>query len=211
MKTPFEVVALSGKSGSGKDYLAKSVFGDLGYKQFSLAWHKKVELVGRGALTHDDAFVIKDFYAREMIKYEHNELGRHVHGLAVWVNTAVEWMRLLHETYGIEKFVIADIRRPDEMDALKALVPDVKVFRVSAPLRESFSPLTPEQKIHETETALDHYTGFDGIIFNDPDYEGTQIQQITDLLNNEHEEVLENVDVFDNMIDSIRARLANRA
>jgi hypothetical protein len=54
-----DIIGLAGKSGTGKDHIAKTYFQPLGFKSFSFAWHPKVFLVGKGLATHEEVFVTK--------------------------------------------------------------------------------------------------------------------------------------------------------
>ena len=62
----YRVLGISGKAGSGKDYLYLNYIKPLGFYQISLAWHFKADLIGKGALTFEEAFVTKPPHIRTM-------------------------------------------------------------------------------------------------------------------------------------------------
>lgn len=165
LSTNLTVIGISGKAGSGKDFITQHVIRPRGFMQFSLAWHFKVWLVGKSEATHEEVFFTKPPEVRKRLQLEGTEYGRNVYGDNVWCNTTLEWFRVLSENWGISKFVIPDIRFPNEVQFVRAL--GGAVYRVHAPVRVEQNKLTPEQRAHPSETALDDYNEFDGIINND--------------------------------------------
>ena len=163
--TKFTVIGLAGKAGSGKDFITQHVIRPLGYMQFSLAWHFKVGIVGKGLATHEEVFFTKPPEIRRQLQLEGTEYGRNVYGEDVWCNTTLEWFHVLSENWGIRKFIIPDIRFPNEVQFIRAL--GGAVYRIHAPVRVEQNKLTPEQRQHPSETSLDDYTEFDGRINND--------------------------------------------
>jgi hypothetical protein len=177
----FEVVGISGKAGSGKDYISQNFLIPLGYKQFSFAWHFKVWLIGKGEATHEEVFFTKPPHVRKLLQEEGTERGRNVYGENVWCNTAGEWMRVLAENCGITKFVIPDVRFPNEVEFIQSV--GGKVYRVIAPTRSANNNLNEEARRHISETALDEFSGFDGFIMNDPEVADQVQSQVIHLLN----------------------------
>jgi hypothetical protein len=198
----FEVIGISGKANVGKDHLVKHEFDPLGYKQISFAWHFKVELVARGEATHEDVFLTKPPHVRTRLQ-EIGNYYREKFGGDYWVKVVEEWMRVLHDHMAIDKFVIADIRFPEEAAWVKRL--GGKVFRIQAPQRESESRLTLEQRRDISETALDNYGDFDGIIANDPEDGPTVAQQIHDLLHGNGQTLTQSMSTsFESQLDRFR-------
>lgn len=173
-----QVIGISGKAGSGKDYICQRFFVPE-YAQFSFAWHMKVWVIGKGLATHEEVFKTKPPAVRKLLQEEGTERGRNVYGEQVWVNTTFEWMRVLSEHCGIHKFVIPDVRFPNEANAI--LERGGQVYRVDSPNRSASSNLTPEARLHPSETALDQYDKFTGFILNDPQWAETVPQQIAHL------------------------------
>ena len=65
-----DVIGLSGKIGTGKDYIAEQYFFPRGYKQFSLAWHFKIWIVGKQEATYEEVFHTKPPEIRHYSQYE---------------------------------------------------------------------------------------------------------------------------------------------
>lgn len=181
-----EVIGISGKAGSGKDWIANRFLRSQGYYNFSYAWHLKVWLVGKGLATHEEVFVTKPPHVRKLLQEEATERGRMVYGEDIWTETANEWLRVFSEDWGITKFVIPDIRFVNEINAVHKL--GGKVIRVEAPKRVAKNGLTPEARNHISETGLDNFTGFDGVIFNDPEHKETVVKQLNTILDIHPEE-----------------------
>jgi len=177
-----QVIGISGKAGSGKDYISHQYLAPLGFKQWSLAWHFKVWIVGKGLATHEETFVTKPPHIRNELQLEGTERGRMVYGDDVWCETAREWFTVLHEQWGIDKFVIPDVRFPNEVKFIRNM--GGKVIRLHAPNRILNSSLTESARQHISETALDHFipAQFDGIINNDPEYAHTVQDQLMHIL-----------------------------
>lgn len=185
------IIGLSGKAGSGKDYIAVNILRKMGYYPISFAWHLKINVIGRGLATYEDVFHTKQPWVREMLQREGTELGRMVYGENVWVSSMYGWMRLLSEVWGIEKFVVGDVRFPNELEFLQSK--GGWVLRVLAPNRVAASPLTEEQRQHSSETALDNVPlgKFDGFILNDVGYESTletRVRRTVELLESQRGE-----------------------
>lgn len=177
-----KVIGLSGKAGSGKDYIASRIITPkYGYVPFSIAWHVKANLVGKGVLTYEEAFITKPPHARHLLQQEATESGRDVFGEDIWLRAADSWMRTIYESWGIQRFVLPDVRFPNEVEYIKKM--GGKVIRIIAPNRVAQSPLSQEARNHYSETALDDYPldNFDGIIDNDIGNEDTLLQRIEQL------------------------------
>lgn len=176
-----KVIGISGKSGTGKDHITQNFIRPHGFYQWSLAWHFKVGIVGKGLATHDEVFYTKPPHIRKELQLEGTERGRMVYGENLWCDTAREWMVLLKEQWGIDKFVIADVRFPNEVEFVQNM--GGKVARIVAPKRAESNSLSTEARLHVSETALDDFTGFDHIINNDPDDSSFVSHQISLILN----------------------------
>ena len=163
-----KVIGLSGKAGSGKDYIASRIITpQYGYVPFSLAWHIKTSLIGRGACTYDEAYLTKPPQVRHLLQQEGTESGRDIYGEDIWLETAFAWMQLIYEQWGIARFVVPDVRFPNEVEYIKRK--GGKVIRILAPNRVASSSLSMEARLHRSETALDDYPldNFDGLLDND--------------------------------------------
>lgn len=180
MDTNLEIIALSGKAGTGKDYLYDHFFRPRKYLRFALADHFKIWAVGRNLLTYEEAFVTKPPHVRKILQLTGTEEGRNVYGIDIWCQVALAWLEHFHKTLGLNKWIITDIRFKNEVEFVQRN--GGKVFRIIAPLRAENNKLTPEQRQHPSETELDDFTEFDGYIHNDFEYESSVAEQITTLL-----------------------------
>ena len=156
---------ISGKAGSGKDYIYRTYFKPRRFKNISLAWHFKIGAVGKGIATYEEVFLTKPPHVRKYLQEEGTERGRMVYGENLWTDTAKAWIKLWNEEWGITDFIVPDVRFINEVNFIKEM--GGVVFRIDAPNRSANSPLTPEQRLHKSETELDDYTGFDYVIKND--------------------------------------------
>jgi hypothetical protein len=170
-----QLIGLSGHAGTGKDWIAQQLLVPQGFKPFSLAWHFKIWLVGRGLASYEDVFFTKPPAVRHLLQQVGTEEGRNVYGEDIWCHTAAAWLRLLEEQWGQRRIVIPDIRFPNEV----AMIEDLggKVLRLYAPTREASSPLTAQARQHISETALDQHRFTYGIN-NEPDTTPTPNQQM---------------------------------
>lgn len=177
------LIGLAGNAGSGKDYIAQNIMRPLGFYQWSLSWHFKVSLVGKGIGTHDEIFIDKPPHIRRELQLEGTERGRMVYGDDIWCIVAMEWMSLFNTQWGIDKFVISDVRFPNELEFIRKM--GGRIFKIHAPERVANSPLSAEARLHASETALLQYTDddFDAILYNDPVDSFTIKQQVIDALN----------------------------
>ena len=167
-KNKLNIIGISGKAGTGKDYIAQKYFvQQYSYKTFSFAWHFKVWLIGKGVATFDEVFATKPPAVRKMLQLEGTEYGRDVYGPDVWCNTALTWMQTLADNGYGTNYVIADCRFPNEAAFIHSR--GGKVIRIHAPRRAENNSLTEEARQHISETALDEYTKFDYIVNNNYD------------------------------------------
>ena len=211
----FDVIGLSGKSGTGKDYIIQQCLRPEGYFQISFAWHFKIWLISTGQATYEEVFYTKPEHIRRLMQLEGTERGRDVYGPDVWVDTAFAWMQLWNETWGISKFVIGDVRFPNEADRILEL--GGKVIRITAPERVENSILTAEQKRHISETALDTYDKFSGYVFNGYDAYGRpmprqEIQNAVDTIRRATDSIeLLRQDLWKNISEEIDAEIMHKA
>jgi hypothetical protein len=164
-----KVIGLSGKAGSGKDFIHQKYLKPRGWYQFSMAWHFKVWLVAAGRFSHDDVFHIKPPEVRRTLQVAGTELGRDVYGYDIWLRVIEEWFILLGELWGIDKFVIPDIRFINERDFIQNKLGGY-VIRVVAPSREQQSGLDQLARQHASESEMDLMSDdeFNAIIVNEP-------------------------------------------
>src|SRR6185312_3477381 len=203
----FELIGISGHAASGKDFLAKNYFKQLGYYNFSLAWHLKVDTIGKKEATREEVFITKPPKIRSLLQHKGTEDWRFKYGEDVWLDIMNEWLNLMSDEWGITKFICPDVRFLNEVNYIHKI--DGKVFRIIAPKREKASKLSTEQKKHSSETALDHYDGFDGIIYNDPEYNETVEKQILTLLGEDLNMDMSIWDKMDEAFDTVFDKFDN--
>jgi hypothetical protein len=182
-----QIIGLSGRAGSGKDYIASNIITKhYGYVPFSLAWHIKTGLIGKGAATYEEVFMTKPPRVRHLLQQDGTENGRDIYGMDIWLDTAFAWMRLVYEQWGIARFVIPDVRFPNEVEYIQKY--GGKVIRIIAPQRIANSPLSLEARLHRSETALDNFPldNYDGLLDNDIGSEDTLEDRVYNILNTLH-------------------------
>lgn len=163
-----KIIGISGKAGSGKDYLAKIVQ-ERGYYPISLAWHFKIWIVATKQATYEEVFHTKPPHVRHLLQQEGTERGRNVYGENIWVDTMLVWMKHYNEMWGIDKFVCPDVRFKNELFGLKSN--GAAVIRIFAPTRVLFSGLNETARQHISEVDLDDVeeSAFYKIINNEPE------------------------------------------
>lgn len=160
-----QILGISGKAGSGKDFIADNILGPLGFRRWSLAWHFKVWLSSIGKCTYEEAYHTKPPQVRSLLQRAGDNDSQPIYGHLVWCRVAHNWMRCVAEHWGVERFVIPDVRYKHEVAFIQRV--GGKVLRIAADSRVSQNKLTPEQRLHRSEIDLDDCRDFDGIIDNE--------------------------------------------
>ena len=177
-----EILALSGKSGTGKDYIFENYLKPQGFHRWALADHFKIWTVGKGMATYEEVFHTKPPHVRKALQQSGTEEGRDVYGEDIWLETASAWMHHLSKTWGVNRFCITDCRFPNEVEFVRKVLKG-KVVRIHAPERAALSSLNAEARLHISEIALDDYRNFDFVINNDPNNNlDSQIQEMLNLV-----------------------------
>lgn len=177
-----QIIGVSGRAYSGKDYIAKHYVEPWGFMPFALAWPMKTALVGREAMTFTEAYDTKPPMVRDRLQQFGTEEGRDVYGHDVWCRTARAWFDTFERYWNRTRFVVTDVRFPNEVAFIQQL--GGRVMRVLAPARVNTSAMTAEARAHSSETALDDYplNLFDGLVYNDPADETTVEFQVRALI-----------------------------
>ncbi len=159
----FNLVALCGKSGSGKDYIADKYFVPYGYKKFSISTIGKTFLIGRGLATYEDLFVNKSSAIRSLMQTEFTKNGRDVYGQDVWIKSTLELLKILHLNWNINNFILPDVRFINEFNYIKKS--GGNIYRI---ISNNDSILSTDQQKHSSEQELENISLclFDGIIYN---------------------------------------------
>jgi len=163
-----EVIGLSGFAGSGKDFVYLNYLKPQGFFQVSLAWHFKADLIGKGALTFEEAFITKPPHIRTMLQMVGTELGRVVYGDGVWCDTLKAWMDIFEYHWGVTRFCIPDVRFWSEIGFIQEDLAGY-VLRIKAPHRSGCTTLDATQRAHLSEAEMLEMEDevFDDILFND--------------------------------------------
>lgn len=173
-----EIYAFSGKLGSGKDYIAKYIFQPLLEPKetlfLALADHLKVNVINLMNIPYNKVYGPKDENSRKYLQHYGTEVIRKNYGDDFWANVLLTWVRLFSDK-GIKRFMVTDVRFPNEMKALRQA--GAKIIRINAPDR-NLERLTQEAKgdkdvieklrNHHSELALDTMkaSNFDLILDN---------------------------------------------
>lgn len=170
----FKVIGLTGKAGSGKDWLAENVVRPMGYMRWALAWPMKNNAVAQKVASWREAHISKPPHVREWLQQEGTERGWMVYGEQYLCNMARAWMETMRVFNGVEKFVFSDIRFPWEVEWIDRL--GGLIVHVHSPIREKESGLGKKAREHSSETALDTFS-FQYVVDNDEDYERYQFSE----------------------------------
>jgi len=161
LKNNVTVIGLSASAGTGKDYVGKLIK-QRGFYNVSLAWHFKIHCISHGDATYEEVFDTKPPRVRRLLQILGTEQGREVWGEDIWVNTLFAWMTLYHKDWDMDKFVIPDVRFPNELRAIQRL--GGRVYRVTG---DRLGDLTEEAWSHTSEQSLtDDMDLYDGFINN---------------------------------------------
>jgi len=162
------IIGLSGKAGSGKDTVGKIMHDLWGYYPLPLSLMVKLDAISKWGISYEAAFIKKPPAVRKLLQEIGTENGRDQYGKEMWIRGTHAFAKWINETWGIDKFVITDIRFINELEYLKDT--GSKVIRViaDATLHETFG-LKGNAARHISETELDSVpiTDYDATIFNE--------------------------------------------
>ena len=146
-----KVICISGKAQHGKDTSAsflKMMLEADGYKVLIAHYGDLVKYICK---TFFDWNGEKDVYGRSLMQHIGTDVIRRQEP-DYWVSFITDVLKFFDGEW--DYVLIPDSRFPNEIDYLKEHGFDVLHMRV---IRQNFvSPLTPEQQLHQSETALDH-------------------------------------------------------
>jgi FMN phosphatase YigB (HAD superfamily) len=172
-----DVWMFSGTLGSGKNYVAENMFAKMLRPKrtimLAFANHFKIDAIVKDNLDRNKVFGKKDEYTRKTLQIRGTEEGRDKYGENIWVDLLYEWL-VYYKSLGYERAIIFDCRFPNEVAFGQAI--GAKVIRVESGSRsleqakkEAESNGVPVETItsHLSETALNGYDGYYGVIDND--------------------------------------------
>lgn len=151
LHTP-KIILFSGKAESGKSTAAgitKSRLESTGYKVAKLAYGDYVKETARMLFSWNGQ---KDEAGRALLQWWGTDFvrARHPH---FWVDTIIRLCDVIGDMY--DYILVDDTRYPNEIARWEGFGYDVLTVRVERPGHEN--KLTPEQRQHASETALDDY------------------------------------------------------
>jgi phosphomevalonate kinase len=176
------VIGLSGKLGSGKDYITNNVIipviEKMGYRylQCAFADQIKINVMTKNGISYEDVYINKTPESRQLLQREGTEIGR-MQDKNIWIKYLNNWIKV-NENRGINIYIISDVRFKNELKYIKCKDIIGIMLKVVAPkrnneklLKESCGDIKVYNKIrnHESECDLDDISDemYDMIINND--------------------------------------------
>lgn len=186
------IIGVSGKLGSGKDYITNHVIipviEKMGYRylQCAFADQIKINVMTKNGISYEDVYENKTPESRRLLQTEGTEVGR-TQDKNIWVKYLDNWIKV-HENRGISVYIVSDVRFKNEFYYVKSEKNIGLMLKVVAPkrnedrlLRESNGDSLIYDKIsnHASECDLDEFPNdmYDMVISNDT----TDIVSIDDL------------------------------
>ena len=173
------IIGLSGKIGSGKDYIAKEIIGNylkekrIGYIHMAFSDAIKVHLMVSESIPYEKLFIKKSIETRKKLQNLGMEMREN--NDKIWIKYLDSWMKV-YENRGIKVVLISDVRFNNENDYIKEK--GGMVFRIIAPNRtlkkvkeesENNNEEINKIKNHISEIELNDndIDKYDEIIYND--------------------------------------------
>lgn len=145
-----KIICISGKAGSGKDYVASALKEKLEYRGNKVLIAHYADLLKYILKTFFQWDGQKNVYGRNLLQHVGTDVIRQ-QDENYWVNFLKGIFTLFNQEW--EYILLPDARFPNEIDVMKDAFHCVSI-RIN---REYESSLTEEQSQHESETALDDY------------------------------------------------------
>ena len=170
------IIGISGKLGSGKDYIGTNIVMPVleKYKQKTLhlnfADQIKINIMSQSGIDYSDVYQKKTSTSRQLLQTEGTKVGRSIDP-NFWINYLKNWIKVFNMR-GIQSFVVTDVRYKNEFEYIKNS--GGIVIKVIAPERNKLRLIEEgnDGKIsqHCSECDLDLLGNdmFDLVIFNDP-------------------------------------------
>ena len=180
-QTTIPLIGISATAGAGKDYCALHFLFKRLCKEYPslilcFADHFKIDVATRDATFIEVFGSNRTTQIRKKLQLRGTEEGRNVYGENIWIRTVENWITL-QKSRGIEKFIICDVRFPNEAQWIRDN--GGIVIRLIAPNRtwardigETKGDVEQAKKnlSHPSETSLsspEHKHLFDYIVPND--------------------------------------------
>lgn len=149
------IILISGKAEAGKTTTANIIKEHLQNDHFP---EYNVAIVPYGQYVKDTAKMLwgwngkKDEAGRNLLQWWGTDVVR-AQDEYFWVNTVICLSDVMQ--YHFDYLIVDDCRFPNEIEPWKSIYEDVTTIRVERPGHENC--LTPEQRMHPSETSLDDY------------------------------------------------------
>lgn len=174
------LIGISGKLGSGKDFINTNVIIPVleklqkKYLHINFADQIKINVMIKNSINYTDVYEMKTEHSRQLLQKEGTDIGR-TFDKNIWINYLDNWINV-YNNRNISTFVISDCRFTNEFEYVKNS--SGIMIKVIAPkrnnkrlLQESNGNKEIYNKIstHRSECDLDLLTNnkFDMIIYND--------------------------------------------
>jgi phosphomevalonate kinase len=176
------IIGLSGKMGSGKDFIASNYIipflkDHLKLMPLKMAFSDqlKVNVMTKHNISFTDVYMQKTDNTRQLLQIEGTENGRERYGKDVWIRHLDAWANV-YKTRGIDAIVLSDVRFVNEVQYIKSN--GGLVVRVNAPQRNEMrlqndsggdNEIYNKIKLHPSECELDAIgdSMYDFIVNND--------------------------------------------
>lgn len=182
------VIGVTGKLGSGKDYITNNVIIPVlekfkhRYLQSAFADQIKVNVMTKNHISYEDVYENKTQESRRLLQFEGTEVGRS-YNRNIWVNYMDNWMKV-HSNRGIDVFIISDVRFKNEYDFIKRDGQFGLIIRVVAPKRNESRLLKESDGNKEVYDAISkHASECDLDDVNDDCYDLVIKNDVSDILN----------------------------
>jgi phosphomevalonate kinase len=133
------IIGLSGKMGSGKDYIASNyiipfIKNTLKKTPLKMAFSDqlKVNVMTKYNIPYSDVFTKKTDHTRQLLQHEGTENGRDKHGQDIWIKHFDAWCNVFGSR-GIDAIILSDVRFLNELQYIKQR--GGLVIRIDAPQR----------------------------------------------------------------------------
>lgn len=187
------IIGLSGKIGSGKDYITQEIIGNYlkerGIEYIHMAFSDaiKVHLMINESISYEKLFIKKTIETRKKLQ----NLGMEMRNIdnKIWIKHLDSWIKI-YGNRGIKVILISDVRFDIEYKYIKEK--GGIVFRIIAPnrtlkkIKEETNNNNKELndiKTHISETELDDNNYYDEIILNDNDDYENKYENIFKIIN----------------------------
>lgn len=174
------LIGITGKLGSGKDYITHNVIIPIieklkyRYLQCAFADQIKINVMTKYNINYDEVYINKTAQSRQLLQTEGTDVARS-QDTNIWIKYMNNWIKV-HEMRGISVYIISDVRFKNEMNFIKEN--GGIVIKVVAPQRNHYRLMQESSgnvivynqiKQHISECDLDDISdnNYDIVIHND--------------------------------------------